>query len=382
MKVIIEAQLVTVKTPRGMHVYAIEIIEALLKREKNEYGLAYFDYMGERNNRKCIEERYHGLNKYMFECNNMHYSYLNYDLAYYNKNYNDYINATSDVIHIPWTFNVPKNIIGNLVVTIHDLIPILPLYGVLPYGDPSIEFAHNLQRVQNDNTTVVAVSQATKADIVYYTNIPEENVHVVYNGINHDTHFPQKNIEVLRQLNVGERYFLCIGMMHESRKNFERIIKAFEIVAEKDNDIQLVSVGVVNMQHNINNLVGESKFKDRILLLPYVRNDQKRWLLSSAVALLYPSLYEGFGLPAVEAMACGAPVITSNNTSLPEAAGGAAILVDPYSIENMAYEMERLLNNSALSDELIQKGLLHSAQFTWERAAKETEKVYEAAKQN
>jgi len=378
MKIIIEAQGACGVNPRGLNIYTIETIKALLKRSKYNYSLAFFDYLGERNNRKTIEDHFAGFNVDLIESRDMHYVFLNYELAYAEKSFNDYIKSDADVFHIPWVFHVPGKIKGRSVVTVHDLIPILPIYGVLQYSEPSIEFSYNLKRIKNINATVIAISHATKADIVKYTDIPEEKIHVVYCGINHDIHFPQKNEEAIKQLGATGRFFLCIGMMSDYRKNFERIVKAFEHVAEKNNDVTLVSTGA-SINPNIKKLVSESKFKDRIILLPYVSDDQKRWLLSSTEALLYPSLYEGFGLPVVEAMACGAPSITSNITSMPEAAGNAAILVDPYSIENMAHEMERILNNPSLRDELIPKGLAHSAKFTWERAAEETEKVYEAA---
>ncbi|MCL2199800.1 MAG: glycosyltransferase family 4 protein [Defluviitaleaceae bacterium] len=375
MKVIIEAQGACVVNPRGIHVYAIELIRGLLKRESHKYGLAFFDYLGERGSRKLIKKRFSGLKTEVFECNDINYAYLNYDLAYLKKSYNDYIGTDADVFHITAPYTVPAKIRGQMIVTIHDMIPVLPFYGVLPYYNPYPEVAHNLQRICNNDATVIAVSHATKTDIVNYTDIPEERVHVVYSGIDHDTHFPQKNAEALKRLGVGARFFLCIGMAHEYRKNFERILQAFEIVAEKNDDVQLVSIGV-HIPDNIKKLVANSEYKERIVLLQYVSDDEKRWLLSDTEALLYPSIYEGFGLPIVEAMACGAPVIASDTSSMPEAAGDCAILVDPYSVENMAHEMERVLNNQSLKTEVMPKGIAHSKKFTWEKTAEETEKVY------
>jgi len=214
--------------------------------------------------------------------------------------------------------------------------------------------------------------------MVYYVDYPEENIFVIHNGIDKDIHFPESNGEVLKSFGISRPYYIYIGEMGEYRKNVFRIISAFEKEAEKNKDIQLVFAGY-NRSTSLETVIGKSRFNDRIILTGYVTDEQKRALLSDAVALLFPSLYEGFGLPIIEAMACGCPVITSNISSMPEVAGDAALLIDPYNVEQLAYEMERVLEFSSLRNELIERGFKNCERFSWEKCAVETEKVYKIA---
>ena len=125
--------------------------------------------------------------------------------------------------------------------------------------------------------------------------------------------------------------------------------------------------------------ISSSSSSSRIIMCGYVTNEQKRALMSGALVFVFPSLYDGFGLPVLEAMACGCPVITSNASSLPEVAGDAGILVNPLDIEQIASEIERVINSDSLRAELRKKGFEQSKLFSWDKTAEKTEEIYRIA---
>ena len=174
-------------------------------------------------------------------------------------------------------------------------------------------------------------------------------------------------------------YFLYVGTI-EPRKNLERTLRAFARLAAAHPDHRFVLAGQIGWGcEGVLREAARPELKDRVQVLGYVAEDDLPLLYAHAEALVYPSLYEGFGLPVVEAMACGCPVITSNGSSLSEVAGDAALLVDPHDEGALAAALEAVAGDAALRAALRERGLAHVARYTWARTARETALAYRDA---
>jgi glycosyltransferase involved in cell wall biosynthesis len=220
---------------------------------------------------------------------------------------------------------------------------------------------------------IIAVSYNTRNDLIKYLKIPEDRIVVIYNGVDHNI-FKPYNIKL-----HDRPYILYVGS-ERPRKNLSRLFEAFSKLKSEFPQLKLVKVGAcgrfkkyrTDLEAKLNSL---GITQDVIFVEHTPEIDLARYY-SSAALLAYPSLYEGFGLPPLEAMACGCPVVTSNNSSLPEVVGDAGIMVNPYNTNSLAEAMMRVLSNQELRENMIRKGLEQSAKFSWEETARQTLEVY------
>jgi glycosyltransferase involved in cell wall biosynthesis len=183
----------------------------------------------------------------------------------------------------------------------------------------------------------------------------------------------------LASLHVKEPYVLFIGTI-EPRKNVVRVIHAFEDIASQFPEHTLILAGKLGWDfESVLEALAGSPFRERMRYLGYISEEKKRILLAGCAALIYPSLYEGFGLPVLEAMASGVPLITSNVSSLPEVVGTAGLMVDPESVEQLIAAMVQLLSNPELAKKFSALGRERARMFSWANTAAETYKAYQAA---
>jgi glycosyltransferase involved in cell wall biosynthesis len=191
---------------------------------------------------------------------------------------------------------------------------------------------------------------------------------------------PSAEVEqVKKAFDISAPYFLFVGTP-QPRKNIARVVEAFLAVTRKVERVQLVIAGKSTPELSKLRRAHQAAFASgRVVATGYVSDDDLACLYSGCIALVFPSLYEGFGIPVLEAMACGAPVITSNSTALPEAAGEAALLVDPEDTAAIAAAMRRVLDVPDLRAALRARGFAHARQFTWARTARATVEAYQAA---
>lgn len=226
-------------------------------------------------------------------------------------------------------------------------------------------------------THLIAVSEATKQDLIKKVGIPKDKITVVYEGFNKQLKpVMGKNLqEELKKFGLKEKdYFLFVGTI-QPRKNLERLIKAYtQFLAKGDaKPPTLVLAGSKGwLSDEIYELPKKLGIEDKVKFLGYVPDEDLPALYSGALAFTFPSLFEGFGLPILEAFACNCPVLTSNISSMPEVAGDAALLVDPYSIENIRDGLLKLYEDKKLSSKLVKKGAEQTQKFSWEKAAKKT----------
>jgi glycosyltransferase involved in cell wall biosynthesis len=215
---------------------------------------------------------------------------------------------------------------------------------------------------------LITVSEFTRRRIIDLFGLPPERVGVVPNAPSpHFRPLGAESVEpTLRRLGVGRPYVFALGAI-SARKNFVRLLQAWERIKGRWPDHRLVVVGTAGLQFADRGGLG--RLPERAILLDHLPDDDLVVLYNGADVLAYPSLYEGFGLPVIEAMACGTPVLTSDTSSMPEIAGEAALLVDPWSVDAIASGLETLLSDAGLRDELSARGLARAADFSWERSA-------------
>ena len=375
MKVILEAQYACAPNPVGVPNYAYQLIRSLLKRNQNNYELVFFDKDRERGNREFINKHFGGYRVPIHECNDLDYrTIINDKNAFKEKSYNEYTGVYGDVFHFMHVI-FPNNIAGKTVVTIHDATPLV--VPELCNTEWTESFNIAFEKIKRIKPTIITDSESSKNDIAHFSGINADKIHVIPLGFDEENCNTEYDPELLKKMGINSPYFLYLGGIYQN-KNVLSIFNAFHLIAEKHPDIQLIIAGKPEPQSEyIFTQIKESPhYGSRILLPGYVTNEQKNALFSNALAFVFPSLYEGFGLPVLEAMARGCPVITSNVSSLPEVAGDAAILVNPNDTEQLAFEMERIASSDTLQVELKQKGLEQSKKFSWDKTAEMTEQVY------
>lgn len=250
------------------------------------------------------------------------------------------------------------------VVTVHDLIPLrYPRWSspLTPY------FRFYIPQVLKQADHIICNSQATADDIIDFWGIPARKITPILLAYNQQHFSPTPTSQ-------HQNYFLYLGR-HDPHKNVERLIAAFANVSERKTQLWLAGPPDSRYTPQRQQQVTELGLQDRVRFLNYISYDQLPDLIRGAIALVFPSLWEGFGLPVLEAMGCGTPVITSNCSSLPEVAGEAALLVDPKKTRAIAHAMNTIATNSHLRSELREQGLKRASQFSWEKTGQATVEV-------
>jgi len=281
-----------------------------------------------------------------------------------------------DVLHSP-DFIPPFRRNCRSVITIHDLV--FMLYPHFLTKDAARYYGQIDQAVRRTDA-IIAVSQATKRDIMRLLGVPENKVTVIYEAANpifRPLKTPDLRQRVRGRFGIPGEFILFVSTI-EPRKNVPTLLRAFRQFRDAyRREVKLVLAGEKGwLFDEVFRLVTELKLEKEAIFLGRVSTEELLWLYNTAEALVAPSIYEGFGLPPLEAMACGTPVIVSNVSSLPEVVGDAGILIDPTCPEELAVAMERILSDSELRASLIEKGLKRAALFSWDKAAQETLALY------
>ena len=268
---------------------------------------------------------------------------------------------------------------ARTVFTLHDLIfQFFPEYH-LPLNREFL--IHAMPRFLRRADAIIAVSECTKRDAVHFYKLPPDKITVIYEGVN----------PALRQVNDqgvlteararwahGSPFILYVSTI-EPRKNLIALVDATRALRAHGYPHRLVIAGRKGwLYQGVFDHVRKTGMENEVDFLGFVPEEDLPALYSACAAFVFPSLYEGFGLPPLEAMACGAPVVCSNTASLPEVVGDAAILVNPHDVGELVGAIERVLSDSALRDRLRARGIAQAARFSWERAAQETLRVYES----
>jgi glycosyltransferase involved in cell wall biosynthesis len=221
---------------------------------------------------------------------------------------------------------------------------------------------------------IIAVSESTRASAINNFNLSPNKIKTIYLAADQ---YPQKySLNELPDKLKDKRYILSLGNTNP-HKNVMGILKAFKILSTKHPEIILVIVGRGDTILDLNKLISRLKLNEKIFFFQSIPDKIMLPILKNALLLAFPSFYEGFGLPILEAMTLGCPVLTSNVSAPSEIAGDAAIKVNPWSVEEIASGMEKIITDTSLREKLIQKGYEHANRFSWDKVAKETLKVYQ-----
>jgi glycosyltransferase involved in cell wall biosynthesis len=286
-----------------------------------------------------------------------------------------------ELLHCPY-FATPYFLPAPTVVTVHDVIPL-----VMPEYRQRAEsrLYHGLVSftVSRANA-IITVSDYSKRDIIRTLHIPEDRIHVIGNAVD-ESYRPITDTRVIdavrERYGIGPKYLLYFGGF-DMRKNVDRILQAYASLPDAIKDeYQLVIAGRLHLLgHPLypdpRPRIRQLGLDDHVVVTGQIREQDKAPLYSAAALYLFPSLYEGFGIPVLEAMACGAAVITSDLSALPEVAGDAAHFVDPYEYEAIREAIIELLENDPLRNELRERALARAKVFSWTRVAQQTLEVY------
>lgn len=285
--------------------------------------------------------------------------------------------AKVDILHQP-AFSAPIFYRGKVVVTVHDIIAIL--FGEdIPFGS-RLYFARWMPFSYRRADFIITVSQSTKNDLVSHLGIEEEKIKVIYEAPS-ETFFkkiPQKEIDKVKQkYQTGKNFLLHIGTLNP-RKNLEFLVSVFAEITKTFPQYNLVITGKRGWYYeSLFRLVKKLDLGKKVVFPGYVPDEDTPALYQGATIFLFPSLYEGFGLPPLEAMASGVPVVSSNTSSMPEVVAGAGVLLSPKDKSGWVEAIRGLLENKTLLRELQRKGKRQATLFSWQKTALETKKVYE-----
>jgi glycosyltransferase involved in cell wall biosynthesis len=292
-----------------------------------------------------------------------------------------------DLVHIPLN-RVPLLMVKPYVVTIHDMANLLFVeeYSTIRMQFRRMRFKRGLVRANR----VIAVSESTKRDVENVLGVPTERICRVYNapdaGFFQNSGNPgQEQGRIMERYQINYPFLLYAGNIRR-HKNVPRLVEAFAVVRDQlashpvYKDLHLVIIGDTISEHPaVRQTVIKSRVENVVRFLGFVPFDTLRCFYESAAVFVFPSRYEGFGLPPLEAMACGTPVVTSNVSSLPEVVGDAAVLVNPENVFDIARGIRDVLLDEELRARLIRRGRVQAARFSWSRTAIQVLEIYKEA---
>ena len=287
-----------------------------------------------------------------------------------------------DLLH---SLNSELPLYGNIkkVVTFHDLKYIKYPYFLNKFSTIKAKYLkYTMKKGAEKANKIIAVSRSTKKDIIHLLGINKEKIKVIYEASNLGM-YPGKdndilNSDILKKYSIQKPYFLYVGEKRP-HKNLEGLIKAFAIYKKKYDSRNSFLVLIGKKYSTYHEYVARAKnlgIEDSLIFTGFIPEEHLKAIYSEAEILLLLSFYEGFGIPILEAMECGIPVITSNISSMPEVAGEAALLVDPNNIQEIAEKMYNIINSKILRGQLIESGFKRVKQFSWIMTARQTLKVY------
>lgn len=374
MKIAIELQ-PCLKNRSGVGVYTYELSKRLQAYEQIELQGDVFNFL-ERND---LKQDLMGIDFNKETCKLFPYGVYRRIWHYLPIKYNQLFKREAQLTHF-FNFIVPPRIQGKVMNTIYDLT--FEFY-------PETMDKRNLRRIKRDLVyslerpdKIITISEATKQDMIQHLRVDPSKIEVIYCGVDfkHFNEARNNSQSVREKYQLPDQYILYIGTL-EPRKNIETLIEAFKrfkIEGDKSNaEIKLVLAGKKGwLYEGIFKKIQELGLEDDVVDLGYIDEIDKPALYQMAQCFVFPSIYEGFGIPVIEAMAAGTPVITTNVSSLPEVAGEAGLLVDPKDTIAIAESMYQLTTNEEKKQELIQKGYTQAQKFSWETSAEKLYRVY------
>lgn len=267
------------------------------------------------------------------------------------------------------------------IAIVYDITPLI-VEGTYPWYAHAL-FKNDISHAVKNADAIIAISQSTRNDLIHLLGAKPEKIHVIYPGYDDEVFKPEvqphKVQSTMRKFNIPHKYILYAGTL-QTNKNIPRLIEAFAFLKKEQRlPHKLVMIGKKAFGHEaVSAAIEKFATYEDIIITGYITREKLSLLMHGADVFVFPSLHEGFGIPPLEAMACGTPVITSNASSLPEVVGDAGILVDPYNIQEIAEAIYRVISDGNLREQLRRKGLERARLFSWHKAAQEMLQLFEA----
>jgi glycosyltransferase involved in cell wall biosynthesis len=287
--------------------------------------------------------------------------------------------AALDVVHVQYL--IPPVCPARVVTAIHDVS-----FAVMPETFPrkdrwllNLFISFSARRAAK----VITLSESSKRDLIERFRVPPDKITITPCGADETMRRVEDSqviADVLRRYKIAPPFILSVGLL-QPRKNLPRVVEAFALLRQRHSELthRLVIAGRIGWGiEPLTQRIRQLQLENAVHFAGYIADEDLPALYSAADLFVYPSLYEGFGIPPLEAMACGTPVVTANVSSLPEVVGDAALTVNPLEVEEISTAMERVLTDATLRQTLSKRGLERAKEFTWERMARLTVEVYQS----
>lgn len=343
---------------------------------ENKYQFQYFSL----RNHHIKEER---IKKYMRPCAEINYAVFSGGayrsiMNFIPVPYSAFFGKSADLTHF-FNYMIPPSVHGKKIVTVHDMV--IKAYPETVRFRTRMMLETGLEKSMKRADIIVTDSYFSKSEIEKYYPKYSEKIRVVPCGVDSERFYPENDNEkietVKRKYNIKDEYFLYLGTV-EPRKNLERLIEAYSIfIKDCNNPPKLVMAGGNGwLNSSIYSKADELGISQNVIFTDYIDSADLRPLMCGAMAFLFPSVYEGFGMPPLEAMSCGVPVLVSSSASLPEVVGDCAVITDAYSVQSIADGIGKIYSDKNLRNELAEKGLKRSRQFSWKNSAEMLYNIY------
>ncbi len=352
----------------GVGTHALRIAYEVYKSGQADCEFLLYDFLRRRKSADLLRERIGNID--IHQNNILPYGIFAEIWDYIPVSYNSLFRSDADIMHF-FNFVVPPKTKGKIINTVHDLV--FYTYPETMKKSNYRRMTKNVCRSCDMSDIIVAVSQNGKRELMKIMNIPEEKIRVVYNGVDHDRFRP--DISEPNLPHMPEDYVLYIGTL-EPRKNLKTLLKAFSLTKASKDGCKLVIAGSKGWEYEEIFSMAKSLDID-VVFTGYVPSEKLPPLYKGAKAFAFPSLYEGFGIPPLEAMACGTPVVSSNSSSLPEVVGDAGLMIsDPYDTEELAHHLDRVIYDSETAKTCRERGFVQSQRFTWKKSGQTVLNIY------
>lgn len=368
MKIAFDAYPIASPSLSGVGVHAYNIARGIAKSKEFDCELLLYDFLRRRGSEKILKSRIPDTP--VLQNNILPYGVYAEIWNVLPLCYNSLFGSRADIYHF-FNFLVPPKVKGKIINTVHDLV----FYTFPETMDKSNyrRMIKNVGRSCEMSDIIITVSENSKREITEYLNIPEDKIRVVYNGVNHELF--NRDADTKTDLSLPEDYILYIGTL-EPRKNLVTLLKAFSETKAAKDGVKLVIAGAKGWEYK--EIYEKAKaLNTDVVFTGYIPSEELPALYRGAKAFAFPSLYEGFGIPPLEAMACGTPVVTTGVSSLPEVVGDAAVTIsDPLSSEELANALDATLYNNETREKCITEGLSRAKRFTWDKSCEAVMKIY------
>lgn len=376
MKIAFDAQLFLKGDKTGIAWCAESILTEFIRIHEADKYLNFFS-LGYHNKDKLQAGKYEKEGYHLEECKWFHDVLYRIMWNFIPVPYSFFFKEKADVT-IFFNYVIPPGVKGRKMTFIHDMAYIACPETVRAKTRNFLNLSMKRTCLRADK--IITISEFSKREIMKYLSVSEKKIEVIPLGVDdkrfHTGYTTEQKQKIAKKYRIPEQYFLYIGTI-EPRKNIERLIRAYALLCKENESIpHLILAGRKGWLYEpIFTAVNSLRLEGKIHFLGYVASEDLPVLLSGAELFLFPSLYEGFGLPVLEAMACGVPVVTSNVASLPEVAGNAAVLVSPLDISSIKEGISLAFGDAKVRERLVSEGLEQAKKFSWEETAKKLWKL-------